>query len=136
MGSRLLPLVLAAAALLADGLGLHRGASYVVLLAVPAAAAAAFVGVADVMEGKKTWSRAIGTTCALALLLVGAAARSGAPDEATVPVLAVSTLVAALVVYSMPALGWLVEPLRPRRGDLRRVGAVGRPADTRSAEAA
>ena len=42
MGSRLLPLALAAGALLADGLGLHQSASYLVLLTVPAAAAAAF----------------------------------------------------------------------------------------------
>jgi hypothetical protein len=136
MGSRLLPLALAAGALLADGLGLHRGASYLVLLTVPAAAAAAFVGVADVMEGKRTWSRAIGTGLALALLLVGAAVRAGAPDGAAVPVLAVSTLVATLVVYSMPLLGWLVEPLHPRRRAPSRVSDPGRRADTRTAEAA
>jgi hypothetical protein len=136
MGSRLLPLALAAGALSADLLGLHRGASYLVLLTVPAAAAAAFVGVADVMEGKRTWSRAIGTALALALLLVGAAARAGAPEGSTVPVLAVSTLVATLLVYSLPLLGWLVEPLRPRRVEPLRVSDAGRQADTRTAEAA
>lgn len=136
MGSRLLPLALAAGALLADGIGLHRGASYLVLLAVPAAAAAALVGVADVMEGKAAWARAIATACALALLLLGAAVRSGAPAGAAVPALAVSTLVAVLVVYSAPLLGWLAEPLRPRRREPRRVRDASRHADTRAAEAA
>lgn len=136
MGSRPLPLVLAAGALLADGLGLHQSASYLVLLTVPAAAAAAFVGVADVLEGKEAWARAIATALALALLLLGAAVRANAPDGAAVPALAVSTLVAVLVVYSVPLLSWLVEPLRPRRREPRRVRETGRNAETRTAEAA
>ncbi|HEY8705088.1 MAG TPA: hypothetical protein VIL98_10055 [Gaiellaceae bacterium] len=136
MGSRLLPLALAAGALLADGLGLHQSASYLVLLTVPAAAAAAFVGVADVLEGKKAWARAIATALALALLLLGAAVRAGAPAGAAVPALAVSTLVAVLVVYSVPLLGWLLEPLRPRRREPRRVRQTPRHADARTAEAA
>jgi hypothetical protein len=136
MGSRLLPPALAAAALLADGLGLHQGASYLVLLTVPAAAAAAFVGVADAMEGKDAWPRAIGTALALALLLLGAAVRANAPEGAAVPALAVSSLVAGLVVYSAPLLGWLVEPLRSRRREPRRVPETGRHGETRTAEAA
>jgi hypothetical protein len=136
MGSRLLPLLLAAGALLADGLGLHRGASYLVLLTVPAAAAAAFVAVADLMEGKKARARAIGTALALALLLLGAVTRAGAPDGAAVPALAVSTLVAVLVVYSVPLLGWLVEPLRLRRREPRHVRQTPQHADARTAEAA
>ena len=137
MGSRPLPLVLAAGALLADGLGLHQSASYLVLLTVPAAAAAAFVGVADVLEGKEAWARAIATALALALLLLGAAVRANAPDGAAVPALAVSTLVAVLVVYSVPLLGWLVEPLRPRRREPRRVRETRRhAAETPAAEAA
>jgi peptidoglycan/LPS O-acetylase OafA/YrhL len=130
MGSRLLPLALVAGALLAYGLGFHRGASYLVLLAVPAAAAAAFVAVADVMEGKDAWPRAIATAIALVILLLGAAVGANAPDGAAVPALAVSTLVATLVVYSLPLMGWLLEPLRPRRRDPSRV------SETRTAEAA
>jgi hypothetical protein len=136
MGSRLLPLALAAGALLADGLGLHRGASYLVLLAVVAAAAAAFVAVADVLEGKPARLRATGAAGALALLVLGAAARATAPVGASVPALAASTLVAALVVYSLPLLGWVLEPLRPRRREPSVVRETRRRADTRTAEAA
>jgi peptidoglycan/LPS O-acetylase OafA/YrhL len=137
MGSRLLPLALVAGALLADGVGLHRIASYLVLLAVPAAAASAFVGVADVMEGKNAWARAIGASLALALLLLGAAVRGNAPGGGAVPALAVSALVAALVMYALlPLVGWLVEPLRPRRREPRRVREARRPAETRTAKAA
>jgi len=136
MGSRLLPLALAAGALSADGLGLRRGASYLVLLAVVAAAAAAFVGVADVLEGKPARLRATGAAGALALLVLGAAARATAPIGASVPALAASTLVAALAVYTLPLLGWVLEPLRPRRREPSVVRETRRRADTRTAEAA
>ena len=136
MGSRLLPLALAAGALLADALGLHRSASYLVLFAVVAAAAAAFVGVADVLEGKPARLRAIGASGALALLVLGAAARATAPLGASVPALAASTLVAALVLYSLPVVGWVLEPLRPRRRTPSVVRETRARADTRTAEAA
>src|SRR5438067_2542415 len=55
MGSRLLPLSLALGAALADAGGVHRLGFWLLLLAVPAAAAAAFVGVGDVLEGKSAW---------------------------------------------------------------------------------
>lgn len=136
MGSRLLPLALAAGALFADAVGLHRGASYLVLLAVVASAAAAYVAVADVLEGRPALLRAIGASGALALLVLGAAARATAPVGASVPALAVSTLVASLVVYSLPVVGWLLEPLRPRRREPVRTREARRHADTRTAEAA
>jgi|SRR5665213_2250117 len=136
MGSRLLPLALAAGTLSADGLGFHRAASYLVLFTIVAAAAAAFVGTADVLEGKNAWLRAIATGGALALLVLGAAVRANAAVGAAVPALAVSTLVAAVVFYSLPVVGWLVEPLRPRRREPRRVSETRRHADTRTAEAA
>jgi hypothetical protein len=136
MGSRLLPLALAAGTLSADVLGLHRLASYLVLLTVIAAAAAAFVGVADVLEGKKALLRAVGTAGALALLVLGAAVRANAPVGAAVPALAVSTVVAALVVYSLPVIGWVFEPLRPQRREPVRIREARRHADSRTAEAA
>ncbi|HWX08367.1 MAG TPA: hypothetical protein VNY33_00190 [Gaiellaceae bacterium] len=115
MGSRLLPLSLVAGALLADGTGLHRAAYYLVLLAVVGAAAAAFVGVADVLEHKHgAWLRGITTSLAVVFLLVGAAARANLPAGASVPKLAISAAVAALVVYALPVVAWLLEPLRPR----------------------
>ena len=136
MGSRLLPLAFAAGTLSADVLGLHRLASYLVLLTVVAAAGAAFVGVADLLEGKKARLRAVGTAGALALLVLGAAVRANAPVGAALPALAVSTLVAALVVYSLPLMGWLFEPLRPRRREPIHIRETRRHADRRTAEAA
>lgn len=136
MGSRLLPLALAVGALLADGTGVHRVAYYLLLLAVPAAAAAAFLAVGDVILGKDAWLRGIATVLALAILLLGAAVRADAPVGAAVPALAVSTLVAALVLYCLPLVGWLVEPLRPRRAATRRGGETPRRAEPRAARAA
>jgi hypothetical protein len=134
MGSRLLPLALAAGALLADGVGLHRGASYLVLLAVVAAGAAAFVAVADVLEGKAAWTRGISASLALVLLLIGSAARAGAAAGAAVPHIALSAAVAAVLVYALPLVGWLFAPLAPRRREPQRVRAAAAPA--RRAEAA
>ena len=111
MGSRLLPLSLAIGAFAADAAGLHRIASYLVLLAVVGAAAAAFVGVGEWIEGKGGLVRAGSTTLALVLLLLGAAVRTAAPTGSHVPVLAVSTLVLAVLCYTLPLVSWLRGPL-------------------------
>ena len=135
MGSRLLPLALAAGALLAYGLGFHRSGSYLVLLTVPAAAAAAFVAVADIMEGKDAWLRATGACVALALLLLGAMAQSNTAADAAVPALALSTLVGTVFVYTLPLVAWLFEPLRSPRIERVRLRAA-RPLADAPAEAA
>ena len=127
MGSRLLPLSFAAGALLADAAGVHRVAFYFVLLAIPGAAAAAFVGAGDALEGRHAWLRGVSTTLALALLVLGSAVRSNAPHGAGVPALAVSAIVAAVVAYALPGLAWLLEPLRPRTGARHRP-AISDPA--------
>ena len=114
MGSRLLPLSLALGAFTADAAGFHHIAYYLVLLAVVGAAAAAFVGVGEWLEGKGGLVRAGSTTLALVLLVLGSAVRSIAPEGGSVPVFAVSTLVLAALVYCLPALVWLVEPVAPR----------------------
>lgn len=114
MGSRLLPLSLALAALLADAAGVHRLAFYLVLLAIPGAAAVAFIGAGDAFEGKGAWLRGISTTLALTLLVLGSAVRENAPHGAAVPSLAVSAVVAAVVAYGIPALAWVLEPFLPR----------------------
>ena len=114
MGSRLLPLSLALGAFTADAAGFHHLAYYLVLLAVVGAAAAAFVGVGEWLEGKGGLVRAGSTTLALVLLLLGSAVRSIAPEGAHVPVFAVSTLVLAALVYALPLVGWLVEPVAPK----------------------
>jgi hypothetical protein len=114
MGSRLLPGSLALGALLADAAGVHRAAFYLVLLAIPAAAAAAFVAASDVLEGKAAWLR--GLTCGLALLffVAGSAVRGNAPRGSGVPTLAVSSVVVALILYGLPLLAWVLEPVVPR----------------------
>jgi hypothetical protein len=114
MGSRVVPLSLAVAALLADAAGLHGLAFYLVLLAIPGAAAAAFLGAGDALDGG-AWLRGITTTLALALLVLGSAVREGAPHGASLPALATSAVVAAVIVYALPALAWVLEPLLPAR---------------------
>jgi hypothetical protein len=113
MGSRLLPLSFAVGATLADAAGAHALAFWLVLLAVPGAAAAAFVGAGDALEGRGAWLRALSTSLALALLVLGSAVRENAPHGAAVPPLAVSAVIAATIAYALPALGWVLAPLVP-----------------------
>jgi hypothetical protein len=113
MGSRLLPLPLAVGALLADAAGLQSLAFYAVLLAIPCAAGAAFVGAGDALQGKDVL-RGVTTCLAVALLVLASAVHSNAPQGAAVPALATSALVAAVVVYGLPLFAWLLEPLKPR----------------------
>lgn len=121
MGSRLLPLVFATAALAAAGLGLRGLALWLGLALVVAAAAAAFVAVSDLLEGKAARLRAVTSGLALALVVLGSAARENAPVDASVSRLATYALVAALAVYAVPAVAWVLEPVRvPRRTPRRR----------------
>jgi hypothetical protein len=114
MGSRLLPLLLALGALVADGAGADRLAYYVVLLAVVGAAAAAFVAVGDALARRGSWFAGVSNGLALVLVVVGSVVRASAPVGAGVPVLGVSTLVMATLVYVLPVVGWFFEPLIPR----------------------
>jgi hypothetical protein len=114
MGSRLLPLTLALTALVADAAGLHGLASVVVLAAVVGAAAAAFVGVGDLLAGRGTLVGAFAGALGLVLLVVGSLARATTPAGGHVPTLAVSTLVLAALAYALPLVSWLLEPVVPR----------------------
>jgi hypothetical protein len=112
MASRLLPPSLALCALLADAAGIHGLAYWLLLLALPAAAAVAFVGVSDALAGDgsmRGWTAGI----ALVLIVLGCAVREAAPRGSGVPALAVSAVVAALLLYALPGFAWLLEPLRP-----------------------
>ena len=113
VGTRLLPGSLVAGALLADAGGVHGLAFWLVLLALPAAAGDAFVGISDALEGRKAWLRAWTGTLATLMLVVGSAVREGAPQGNT-PVLAVSAALGAIVLYALPTLIWVLEPLVPR----------------------
>jgi hypothetical protein len=114
MGSRLLPFSLTVAALAAVAGGAQQVALYVGLLAVPAAAAAAFVAISDVIEGRPALLRAITSGFALTLLVAASAVRENAPRGAPVPPFATFAVVAALLAYGVPAVVWVLEPLRFR----------------------
>ena len=114
VGSRLLPLTFALAALAAGAAGRNGLAFLLVLATIPCAAAAAFVAVSDALEGRPARLRAVSTSLALSLVVIGCTVRAGAPRGGHVPAFAVSTLVAALLLYTVPALFWVLEPLRPR----------------------
>src|SRR5262245_30626735 len=113
MGSRLLPWSLAVAALAADAIGLHGLAYSLVLLAIPSGAAAAFLGAGDALNGKELL-RGVTSCLALVLIVLAAAVRANAPVGGAVPALAVSALVGAMLVYGLPLVVWVLEPLRPR----------------------
>jgi len=116
VGSRLLPLVLATAALAAGTTGLAGLALWLGLLAVPAAAAAAFVAASDALEGRPALLRAVSSGLALALVVLASAARGNAPAGAAVSPLATWALLIALLAYAVPFVAWVLEPVRvPRR---------------------
>jgi hypothetical protein len=114
MGYRLLAPGLVLAAVAADLGGVHGLAFWLVLGALPAAAASAFGGLGAALAGEGGWLHANTATIALVLLVLGSAVREGAAQGGATPALAVSTLVAALVCFALPGLAWLLEPLRLR----------------------
>ena len=121
LGSRLLPLALATVAFAAGAAGLGTLALWLGLLAVPAAAAAAFVAVSDVLEGRPSQLRAVTSGLALALVVVASAARSNAPTGSSASPLAAWAMCLALVAYAVPLVAWVVQPERvPRQARSRR----------------
>ena len=116
MGSRLLPLVLATAALAAGTIDLGGLALWLGLLAVPAAAAAAFVAISDTLEGRPALLRAVTGCVALVLVVLASAARGNAPTGGSVSPLATWALALALLAYGIPFVVWVLEPMRvPKR---------------------
>jgi hypothetical protein len=115
MGSRLMPASLAVVALAAEAVGLSGLALYLGLVAVPPAAAAAFVAISDALEGKAALLRSCANGLALLLLVVASAVRFNAPHGAGTPALTTYALIAALLAYLVPTVAWLLEPLRPVR---------------------
>jgi hypothetical protein len=115
VGSRLLPLVLALATLAAAAVGLSGLALWLGLALVVAAAAAAFVAVSDTLEGRPALLLAVTNGIALAFVVLGSAARMNGPSGGAVPPLATYAVVAALAAYALPAVWWVLEPLRVTR---------------------
>jgi len=85
------------------------------LLAVPAAAAAAFVAVSDALEGRPALLRAVTGVTALALVVLASAVRSNAVAGAGTPRLATWALLLALLSYSAPVVAWVLEPVKLKR---------------------
>lgn len=129
MGSRLLPLGLVTVAFAAGTFGFGGLALWLGFFAVPAAAAAAFVAVSDLLEGKAALIFAATNSLALCFVVLGSAARSNAAVGAGAPPLATWALLAALFAYSLPAVAWVLEPVKvtrtkPERRRRRRPAAV------------
>ncbi|HEX4323451.1 MAG TPA: hypothetical protein VHZ77_02355 [Gaiellaceae bacterium] len=112
MGSRLLPLVLATAALTAGAAGLGGLALWLGLLTVPVAAAAAFNAVSDALDGRPARLQALTSGTALALVVLASAVRESAPTGAAVSPLATWALLLALLAYAVPLVAWVLEPVR------------------------
>ncbi len=125
MGSRLLPFSVVVAALAAEGAGLGGAALDLGLLAVPLAAAASFLAVSDALEGRRARLRAVSNGLALVLVVAASAVRENAAHGAPLPPAVTYALVGALLLYLVPTVAWVLEPLR-----LPRV-ARARPAPVR-----
>jgi len=105
---RLLPLGPVLLVALADGAGLHSLAFYALLLAVPAAVAAALTCFGEALEaGPEEGLQAILSALALLLVVAGAAARAPYLTQGVLPTSAVSALVATLVVLGVQAAAGL-----------------------------
>lgn len=115
MGSRLLPLSLALGASLTDAGGFHQLGGLLVLLAIPCSLAAVCEAVAA-----RGWLRSTLNAGALVLLVVASAVRHAAPVGAHIPPLALSAVIAAAILYVVPVLVWVLQPvtLRPARAAL------------------
>jgi hypothetical protein len=121
VGSRPLPLALATAALTAGAVGLGGLALWLGLLAVPVAAAAAFVAISDTLEGRPALLRAVTSGLALGLVVLACAVRESAPTGASPSPLATWALLLALLAYAVPLVVWVFEPVRvPSRTRLQR----------------
>jgi hypothetical protein len=113
MSSPVVPLTLALAAAAADGAGLHRVAFYLVLLAIPTAAAAALNAAGDLADGRPVVARSVCSAAALVLLVVSSAVRANAAVGAELPPIALSALVGCVGAYAMLGAVWLVWAARP-----------------------
>ena len=110
MGSRLLPLSLALGAIVADTAGLHGVATLVLLVSIPCALATVCEAVAT-----RGWLRSALSFASLVLLVVASTVRHAAPVGGHIPPAALSAVIAAAILYLLPVLFWLLQPvsLRP-----------------------
>ena|SRR2546425_2084857 len=109
MGRRVLPGLLAFAALVADLSGDHGVALALVLAAIPAAFGLALECYGDALEQRCGRLRPLVAVACLGLLVLSAALRSPAVVGG-VPRLAVSVIVLVLMLYAVALLGALFAP--------------------------
>jgi|SRR6187551_68003 len=111
---RVIPVGLVIAAAAADGAGAHGLAFYALLLAVPAAAAAALEAFGHVLDGASEHLPALLWAVVLGLLVTGAAVRAPDVTQGSVPALGRSALVGCLAVFCVQAAVAAAAELRDR----------------------
>jgi hypothetical protein len=114
----MIPAGLVFAGALADQLGAAGLAFDALLLAVPAASLATLGCLGELVDGAAVRIQAVLSTAALALIVLGAAARAPAVTQGIVPRAAHTALVGCLVVFFLQAVASLVDEVR-RRGEAR-----------------
>lgn len=122
MQRRAIPVLLVAAAALADLAGVHRLAFYALLAAVPAVAVAGLVCLGEIIDLRR---EGLGDTVpsiegllwvvALVLILAGEAARGQALTTGTVPTLGASAVFGCLIVFLVQGLVVVGSQVRSRR---------------------
>ena len=103
MTRRALSPSLVVAAVLADAQGEHRLAFYALFAAIPALAVAAIGAFGDYLEGSSPIFASL-NVLALALVVVGTALRAPGLVSGSVPPVALSALVAALVLLAAQSI--------------------------------
>jgi hypothetical protein len=114
MGRGVIPAGLVVAGALADQLGAPGLAFDALLLAVPAAALATLSSLGELVDGAAVRGRALLSAAALALIVLGAAARAPAVAQGIVPRAAHTALVGCLVVFFVQAVTSLAGEVRHR----------------------
>ena len=111
MPRTVLPAALLLAAVMADGAGARSLAFYLVLAAIPAVAIAALSFFGDLVEGSadgEAGALYVGLTgISLVLLVIGAAVRANAVNDAALPALGISAVVGALALIVLQLTVWL-----------------------------
>jgi hypothetical protein len=114
MARRVLPVGLVVAAAAADGAGVHGIAFYLLLAAVPVAAATALSTFGDLLDGHGDHLEVFLSGTVLALTVAGAAVRAPVLADGSVPPLAHSVLLVSLAVLCFQALLTLTAELGRR----------------------
>jgi hypothetical protein len=136
MGRRVLPVVIVLLAALADGRGRHGLGTSLLVLAIPAAAASALTRFGELVQlpGRVRGVAAVRADVALGVValvavVVAAAARGGMVEDAAVPPLAVSAVVASVTAFALQAFVALLVPVdRVERPARRRAVPADEPA--------